>query len=1193
MYLSKLEILGFKSFPYKTELFFDEGITAIVGPNGCGKTNILDAIRWVLGEQRTSLLRGERMEHVIFNGTKELKPLGMAEVTLTIQNKQGILPIEYQEVNIARRLFRSGESEYLLNKKTCRLKDIVDLFLDTGMGTHAYSVIQPEMVESILSNKTEDRRFLFEEASGISKYKHRKKESLRKLESTENDLLRLKDLTSEVEKQVNSLKRQVRKSERFKKLSQGLKDLELKLSKDQYDLLRERELKLEFSLSGLEEERVAQQAKIAGLELGNEKLKLELTQAEKKFFSFKKELDNCLEVLHNLGKESALLNERKLNLEEHKERLKKEIESNLSRRDSISLEIQDKEEKIKEIVEKISSKEKKHQEKEEELKDLEKRLKELKAKIASIDTQLTDVEKMLHQAEMEEQNLKIQLDEVERKNSSISEEKKNLFRDLEKVDAEKKVLKRSILSFKNSLEDRVKEKITLQEKLEKNQESLASLINERVEKEKEKSSLKAKFELFRDMVEHYEGYQAGVKAVLGQKEALPGLIAPLANLISAEKEYLTAIELALGEAAQYILSLDFNSAQMGIRFLREEKKGRATFIILDRFSEFGSIGQGQKINSENVELKGEEVKGWAKDFVKCKDEYRAVIDFLLGRIVLVDSLQNGIELSSKLGQGYGVVTLDGQIIRDGRVMEGGSEKEIFLIGREEELNEIWERLSFLEKEIVKLNEDIELEEKNRSEISVSLLDLDNKIEEEKSRFKDLELDLARQEEIKKGLIQRSEILKQKEEELNQELGLLKEKEGVLKLGDLQGKKEVLEQEYKKLEEGLAKTERERENAYLNLNELRIELVSLQGKEEQLRNEMERLKELKSDLKANEESKQKELEALISGIEELNTKFYEHQAELEKKGKEKEEKEDLAESCKQELEQIQQKLVSLEENLKAQRRKKEELQESRHKLEMEKLEVFTNRDNLQKKIWEEQEKDLEKVEKLKEEEKKEIEGYPQRVSELKEKLKLIGAVNLLASEEYQQQKERLDFLQKQMQDLIEAKENLVSTIDKINVTATELFLETFQKVKANFQKVFEQLFEGGEAEANLIEGMDPLESPIEISARPMGKRLININQLSGGEKALTALSLLFALYLVKPSPFCILDEVDAPLDDANLARFIKLIKNFSQKTQFIIITHNKLTIEAADVLYGVTMEKPGISKMVSVKLNPQEVIPEKV
>ena len=1186
MYLSRLEILGFKSFPYKTELFFDEGVTAIVGPNGCGKTNILDAIRWVLGEQRTSLLRGERMEEVIFNGTKELKPLGMAEVSLVIQNNLGILPTEYQEVFITRRLFRSGESEYLLNKKICRLKDIIDLFLDTGMGAHAYSVIQPEMVESILSNKTEDRRFLFEEASGISKYKHRKKEALRKLESTENDLLRLKDLVAEIEKQVNSLKRQVRKSERFKRLSQELKDLELRLSKNQYELLREREVGLEVRLSELGQERVTQQAKLAELELKNENLRLELTQVEKKFFSYKQELDNCLEEVHRLEKESVLLNERKLNLEQDKERLKKEIAEIQSHQESILLEIEGKEEKIEEVLEKINSKEKEHLKTEEGLKAIEVRLKEFKEKVASSDAQLSDAGEMVHQAELEEQNLKMQLDELERNSSLVSEEEENLLRDLEKIEREKEVLQNSVLSCNNSLEDKAKEKVTLQKKSEETRISLESLVEKRIEKEKEESSLKAKFELFRDMIQHYEGYQAGVKAVLGQKEVFPGLIAPVANLITTEKKYLTAIESALGESAQYILSEDFNSARKGIEFLRKEKKGRAAFIVLDRFKEL-------KFIPEKVELEGDGIKGWVRDFVKCEEGYGPVIDFLLGKVILVDSLENGIGLSLKLGPGYGVVTLDGQIIREGKVLEGGSEKELFLIGREEELQKLSERLSSLENELADLNKKIELEERGKTEIQSSLLDLDKKIEEEKVKYNELELDIARQDENRKGLVQRQQILKQKKEELNQAIVLLKEKGGVLSSGELEEKKKILEQEYMELAKELEKVERERDNVYSNLNELRIELVSLQGKEEQLRNEKEKLKELLSDLKSSGESKQKELDALISGMEELGNKISEHQGLLEKKVEEKEEKENLEDSCKQELEQIQPQFLSFEEDLKAQRKKKDELQESWHKLEMEKLEVFTNRENLQKKIWEEQEKDLEKMEDLREEEKKEIESYPQKISEFKEKLKLLGAVNLVASEEYQQQKERFDFLQKQMQDLVEAKGNLVSTIDKINQTATEFFLETFQKVKTNFQQVFEQLFEGGETELNLVEGMDPLESPIEISARPLGKKLININQLSGGEKALTALSLLFALYLVKPSPFCILDEVDAPLDDANLARFIKLIKNFSKKTQFIIITHNKMTMESADVLYGVTMEKLGVSKMVSVKLNPEEVIAEKV
>ncbi|HVP35960.1 MAG TPA: AAA family ATPase, partial [Terriglobales bacterium] len=437
MYLSKLEILGFKSFPNKTEFLFNQGMTAIVGPNGCGKTNILDAIRWVLGEQRTSLLRGERMEEVIFNGTKELKPLGMAEVSLVIENNLGILPTEYQEVQITRRLFRSGESEYLLNKKTCRLKDIIDLFLDTGMGTHAYSVIQPEMVESILSNKTEDRRFLFEEASGISKYKHRKKEACRKLESTENDLLRLKDLNAEVERQVNSLKRQVRKAERFKRLSQELKEKELKAGKTEYDSLWEKEGQLESGLKEKEEQRVAQQAKLAETELKSEKLKLDLTQVEKKFFSSQRELEECLEALRTLEKENALNKERVLNLQENQKRLAKEIEENLSRREAIKTEIKEKEEKSGEVTAKIRSVEKEHQAKEEELRTLDENLRTHKEKIASLNTQLSEVNKLLHQAELEEQNYRLQLDELEKRKASLGEEERNLLDSLQLVNREK------------------------------------------------------------------------------------------------------------------------------------------------------------------------------------------------------------------------------------------------------------------------------------------------------------------------------------------------------------------------------------------------------------------------------------------------------------------------------------------------------------------------------------------------------------------------------------------------------------------------------------------------------------------------------------------------------------------------------------------------------------------------------------
>ncbi|MGB8656399.1 MAG: chromosome segregation protein SMC [Candidatus Zixiibacteriota bacterium] len=1185
MRLSKLQILGFKSFPQKTELHFDRGMTAIVGPNGCGKTNILDAIRWVLGEQRTTLLRSSKMEDVIFNGTKDLKPLGMAEVTLIIDNYQGVLPTDYNQVTVTRRLFRSGESEYLLNKVPCRLKDITELFLDTGVGIHAYSVIQPEMVEAILSDRAEERRFLFEEAAGITKYKLRRREAERKLEHTENDLLRLGDILSEVEKQVNSLARQKGKAERFKRLTEEIREFEIKLGQHEFLVLRARVQDIDQKLTASKN-----QAQEAGIQLEKqeaqiEELKLKLLEKERESAQLQKSKGELSEKAFEFEREISISRERRSNLERLVAKNKEEIENLRSRHSSVVSQKDEKDEGMNQLSAEIQAKKEACDREEKAVLAHDERLQQIKEELEQVSSDWQRSNEDLNRAKSEKESVRTQVEELKQRQATFSQEIESNQQRINEISERLKSLASAAEGRRRFLETRTGEAKQLEEKIKEGQSELTALAKEEGNLRSLLEGGKTRLEMLRQIVEHYEGYGKGEKSVLAARGELTGIIDTVANLITTKPEYVTAIESALGESLQFIVCQTTDSALKAIDYLRERRGGRATFLPLDRIRTWNA-------NPSRINLDGHsEAVGFAADFVDCKADFKKTVDVLLGNVILVKTMDQAMELAPRIGTGFYLATLDGSMIRADAAFSGGSPTEVSLLGREleirrleQEVSELKGKLSAIEVQKERRESETEYLQRLLSQTSAEAEESAVQIQQSEIELKTLEFERntyrKRQDELEGLLqqtVQQTDQLIQKVETRDQ---------STLQLEGQKEKLSSLLEEKKQLQE---ETEALLSETFRKANHLKIELVSLQGKEEQLKSEYLRLCELISEIDHAVLAKEKECDGFRKEIEQIGTTINVREEELKDSFERIEKVNAQINSLQQDQAQWQESLTLKEKEVRAFRGEKEKAVDQLHQQEKEQVELSSQAKSIKERIWEEYRFDLDQLESKVPVETEDLQGLKESLNVLKERLNATGPVNLLALEEYQSAKERFDFLRNQVADLTEAKQTLTSTITKINQTARTLFSETFEKIQTNFQKVFQELFEGGETELKLLELEDPLESPVQISARPFGKRLINISQLSGGEKALTAIALLFAIYLVKPSPFCIFDEVDAPLDDANIARYLKLIRHFSSNTQFILITHNKLTMEAADILYGVTMEQPGISRIVSVKFEKQEVV----
>ncbi|NTU52571.1 MAG: chromosome segregation protein SMC [Chlorobiaceae bacterium] len=1172
MYLSKIELFGFKSFAHRVRIHFDKGLTAIVGPNGCGKTNVVDAIRWVLGEQKSMLLRSPKMESIIFNGTKKLKPLSFTEVSLTIQNTRNVLPTEYTEVTVTRRLYRNGDSDYLLNMVPCRLKDILDLFADTGMGSDAYSVIELKMIEEIISNKSEERLKLFEEAAGITRYKQRRKQTFRQLESASRDLARVDDVLAEVEKKVKGLRQQVRKAERFKEIREELRSLDLTLSGIAMNEHLEKLRPLLESISAEEFGSHELAATIALMDSEHQESELHQLNLEKQLAEEQKELNASNQLVHTLEKQLLQIREKRNSLLQSIERLNHSIADKGRRRleqEQLSRTLSEQQTPIEELC---SSRLAEFEQLKEQETALHSTLDASRQLLQNERRTVADLQKSLNTLNLSRQSLRTRKEHLEGSKNRLEQSRRELERSIELSVPER---------LRTAAE--IEEKKKLIETLKREEERLLSLrthITGQVDKRRdelltlrsEQNHLNNQILLCNSILEKFEGLPEGVAFLEKHRDGKPGP-GCLSDLISVRDEQKKALNAAFGESLAYYICHTLDQAKGAVSILTKADKGKVHFLILDLVNALSTI--------DNAEIDGAQR---AVDLVESPDYLSRALHLLLQHCYVVNDLETAEKLARHHPEALFITTRGEKFTHQG-VLFGGSVKgsESLRLGRKAEKELLQEKLKAVsssmaetEAAIASLRKELGAIDPEQARRSASSIAQEISVLEKKlSRLEADELSGANQIE-RNG--KEAELL------IASILGVHNELENMQpEIVHLEQELEVGQKTLTLMQEALAGQE-ERSRS------LHVQLQAQQGRYRDAQLDLEKhqfragacqqtIVTLSDEITAMQHQKGK----AAREIEELDRSIAEITAAHEKV---------LLESASEEL--ALNELESTCRDLQARNHDTlTHMRDLRRKLDLSRqmLSEFGNRQTrleqeivqLQTTVMERYGIELDRLPSMVHEGFDPARSKERLVVLLKQK-EQFGGVNELALEEYESEQERLDFLTAQKEDLVTAESQLRETIEEINRTALEKFRQTFDEVRKNFIRIFHDLFDPEDEVDLLIESEDdPLEAHIRIVAKPRGKKPLAIEQLSGGEKALTALSLLFAIYLVKPSPFCILDEVDAPLDDANVGRFIRLLKKFENNTQFIIVTHNKKSMASCQALYGVTMEEEGVSKLIPVKI----------
>ena len=1184
MYLKSIEVQGFKSFANKIKFQFHNGITGIVGPNGSGKSNVADAVRWVLGEQRIKQLRGASMQDVIFSGTELRKPLSYAYVAITLDNSDHQLAIDYDEVTVSRRLYRSGESEYAINGTICRLKDVNELFYDTGIGKEGYSIIGQGQIDAILSGKPEERRELFDEAAGIVKFKRRKIASEKKLAEEQQNLLRVNDILGELEKQIGPLERQSEKAKVYIRKKEELKTLDVNMFLLENGSIKEQ---------------------LAKVEENHEIAAAELSDVTKKYEHTKEEYEQIAESLEAL--DNAIDEERKTLADTGIIRGKLEGDINVLREQIKS--IQSNEAHLNQRKETVSG----------QITEKEKEEAAMTKQKESVDEQLAQA---IAQKDMLREKLTGIQDEIAGLNTKIENSKNEIIQSLndratiksrleridtlsEQIGIRKAELTSKLVSAKTDEEKRQDELVRLEQEFAQISEGIEKMNADRKEKEEQSAAYKekmqklddtlrdtqvnyhqdkAKLESLSNLTERYEGYGGSVKRVMEQKEKNKGIIGVVADIIQADKKYETAIETALGGNIQNIVTDDEETAKKMIAFLKAEKGGRATFLPLT------SIKNPQEFKTPEV-LEEKGVLGLANTLVHTKKEYRDVAVAMLGRIVVVDNVDNAVKIARKYGYGIRMVTLEGELLVPGGAISGGAFKNNSnLLGRRREMEELQKKIEQALKDIDSLQQEIydtkEVRNGLRSEIETIKLSLQTEFIKQNTARLAVVAIRDKQQESNADYDQ----LKQEEEGLNkQEASILEER------GQIKQELAASEQLEKQAEERIAgfeaelKDRREEETGQaeeVSKAEVAVEKILQQtGFEQQnidrVRDEMKRLQaeldEILSEIGNSTETityKENEILEIQKTITASHTTQSDTEKQLEENLKRKEE------------------LSLKQKNFFAER---EELSEQMNKLDKEVYRLNSQAERLKESIqnqidymWNEYEITLHDAAKLRDETMTDLAVMKKEVLALKDSIKKLGDVNVNAIEEYKEVSERYNFLKTQHDDLVEAQKALEQIIEELDSAMRRQFKEKFQKINQEFDKVFRELFGGGKGTLELLEDEDILEAGVRIIAQPPGKKLQNMMQLSGGEKALTAIALLFAIQNLKPSPFCLLDEIEAALDENNVSRFANYLHKLTRHTQFIVITHRRGTMEKTDRLYGITMQEKGVSVLVSVNLIDEEI-----
>lgn len=1178
MYLKRLELKGFKSFPNKTDIIFKEGITAIVGPNGSGKSNVSDAVRWVLGEQSIKSLRGEKLEDVIFAGSDNQKPMNFCEVALTIDNSDNKLNVDYSEVTIKRRAYRNGESQFYLNNKSCRLKDIKEILLDTGIGKDGYSIIEQGKVDEILSNNPVNRRKVFDEACGISKYRYKKNESERNLKNTKENLARINDIYVEIENQIKPLYNQQVKARKYLDLSEQLKKIEVN------NYIREIQ-KIENQLKEINSQ---YEALIKELD-NTDKSKIDFEQSSKEINTQIEEVDKSIEkaseyinsiksVIDKKDYEINLLNQSRENSSkkiqrniEELEKINKSSKENKENLGKLYKEKENNEKNINELKSQLNIFIEKNEINKNKIGTLNEKIETLKDDIIELLNEKQDVSNKLT-------TLNANKDNIDQRNESIESEIKEINDKVKEKEVLLEDLKEKINNKKEKLND-FKEKINnYYERLNSLKEENHNLSNKIQNNNYSLKEYTSKLNVYIDMENHYEGFNRGVKEVLKNKN-LKGIYGALGQVVTVEGKYEKAIEAALGAYMQNIITADENSAKAAINYLKHNKIGRVTFLPIN-------IIKSKKIN--NIQSKTPFI-GIASDLISYDEKYRDILENILGRTIVIDNIDQGIKFARETGHKYKVVTLDGDILNPGGSLTGGSLKTSGnILSRKRLINEFNEKINNTKAE------NIALEEKVLS-IEKELVDCKENIKQYEEEVKVLDKKLifnnssySRYEEEVNSLKSSMKKLETEKENLGSNLNYTMEKKSILEnqIKDIDNNHAENKETIENLNKELNKENEIYENEKSKFDSINLQLTKDKEILKSQNADIERIKAYLNELSnkislidkenKDEESEIKEIDEkiIIENREKENLK-----TQLNDNNKNLENKKIARENLKQKLDENNVKLKDIDKQFM-------ELKESIFKVEsrIEKLESNKEANNF--KLFEDYNLTYLQAIELRDDE---IEINKKILDTLKKDIKSLGNVNVDSIEEYKEIKERYDFYSEQKEDLQKSIEAIEEIIKDLEEHMKIQFKEEFAKINENFKYVYNRLFGGGEGNLTILDQANILESDIEITAKPPGKKMKNLSLLSGGEKALTAISILFAILLAKPTPFCILDEIEAPLDDSNIARFGTFLKELTSKTQFIAVTHRRGTMEAADYIYGVTMEQRAISKVIALSLNEAEEI----
>lgn len=1179
LFLKRLDVVGFKSFAERITVDFVPGVTAVVGPNGSGKSNITDAIRWVLGEQSAKSLRGTKMEDIIFSGSDSRKSLNFAEVTLTLDNEDHRLPIDYSEVSVTRRVYRSGESEFLINKQSCRLKDIVDLFMDSGLGREAFSIISQGRVEEILNSKAEERRTIFEEAAGVLKYKLRKKKAEGKLTETQENLNRVNDIVYELDSQVEPLKIQASIAKDYLEKKEELEKIEVALTAYEIEELHGKWEQLSNDLEQHKENELKLSASLQGKEAKIEELRDKATALDESIHELQNVLLSVSEELEKLEGRKEVLKERKKNATQNKAQLQKAIEE-LTQREKELNEQKVEQSSILEVLEREA------EELQNALVDKQDQLKlhseNVEQKIDSLKSDYIEILNKQAAAKNELQNIEQQLNQTELRNMRLEEENENSIENRNEILKKKQHIESLLVSVQEELDEQVRLYRDEQKKLEtaknhyQKQESLLYQAYQYLQKAKSRQ------EMLEELEDDYSGFFQGVKEVLKERGSkLQGIEGAVAELIHVPKEFEIAIETALGGAMQHIIVSTEEDGRNAIQYLKKNGFGRATFLPLN-------VIKGKSLNTSQAQAMQSHPSfiGEAVNVIQFAPKYNESISNLLGNVVIAKDLKGANEIAKTLAYRVRVVTLAGDIVNQGGSMTGGSikQKSSSILSRKGELEdlktnivEMETKTSSLEKNVKQLKTDI-----GNLEASLDLLRKtgeDLRLKEQKVKG-----DLREVEVEEKGMNERLSLYDLDKTQFNEDKDrfFARKKELTLLLSEYESEIASLDQEITLLTEHKNTQQTSKEMLSSEINDLKVKYAA---RREQFNHARDKFETLIAEITANTEKlilMQEDFDLLSSEMTDSSSGEKQLEEVAQTKLQDKTETVALIATRRDERMKLQTAVEDMELETKELKRQHKGMVEALkdEEVKLNRLDV-----ELENRLNHLREEYLLSFEAAKEQ-------YPLtlEVSEARKKVKLIklaieelGTVNLGAIEEYERVSERYEFLLEQKNDLQEAKDTLFQVIDEMDIEMKKRFEQTFEGIRFHFESVFQSLFGGGRADLKLTDPTDLLNTGVEIVAQPPGKKLQSLGLLSGGERALTAIALLFSILKVRPVPFCILDEVEAALDEANVSRFSQYLKGYSKETQFIVITHRKGTMEEADVLYGVTMQESGVSKLVSVRL----------